>query len=170
MDLRQRLLSRLGLLLGSLLCMTLAVQYDSLRQDIHAEVAASNRLVDALVAASQGDQATLNSAAPQLRHLRVRLPDSPAPASNEDNPLYLLLGGAPETPERTIMIGGQSVLIAANPSSETAEQLADTVRLLITLLLYSGATLLVAWWVADRALRPCSTTGTRPGEQFATSG
>lgn len=154
MDLRQRLLSRLGLLLGSLLCMTLAVQYDSLRQDIHAEVAASNRLVDALVAASQGDQATLNSAAPQLRHLRVRLADSPAPASNADNPLYLLLGGTPETPERTIMIGSQSVLIAANPSSETAEQLADTVRLLITLLLYSGATLLVAWWVADRALRP----------------
>ena len=44
--------------------------------------------------------------------------------------------------------------IAANPDSEIDERLDDTVRLCITLLLYSGATLLVAWWAAHRALSP----------------
>lgn len=154
MDLRLRLISRLGVLLGGLLCVTLAVQCYSLRQDIHAEVAASNRLVDALIAAGQGDQASLSLAAPELRHLRIRPAEAPLPGNANGSRLDELAGGVPESTERAIRIGNQTLLISANPESETTEQLADTVRLLITLLLYSGATLLVAWWVADRALSP----------------
>ena len=41
MDLRRRLLTRLGLLLGGLLAVAMLVQLHSLRSDIEAEVAAS---------------------------------------------------------------------------------------------------------------------------------
>ena len=48
MDLRRRLLTRLGLLLGSLLVVAMLVQLHSLRSDIEAELAASERLVEVL--------------------------------------------------------------------------------------------------------------------------
>jgi two-component system sensor histidine kinase UhpB len=53
-----------------------------------------------------------------------------------------------------LRLGEQTLRIAPNPASEIEERLGDTVRLCITLLLFSGATLLVAWWSADRALTP----------------
>jgi two-component system, NarL family, sensor histidine kinase UhpB len=56
--------------------------------------------------------------------------------------------------EQEIKIGDQSIYIAANPNSEIEERLGDTVRISITLLIFSGATLVVVWWSADRALRP----------------
>ena len=53
-----------------------------------------------------------------------------------------------------LRLGEQTLRIAPNPASEIEERLGDSVRLCITLLLFSGATLLVAWWSADRALTP----------------
>jgi len=53
-----------------------------------------------------------------------------------------------------IRIGEQELRLAPNPASEIEERLGDTVRLCITLLFFSGATLLVAWRAADRALAP----------------
>jgi hypothetical protein len=46
--------------------------------------------------------------------------------------------------------------IAPNPASEIDERPGETVRLCITLLLFFGATLMVAWLVADRARAPVS--------------
>lgn len=159
MDLRRRLIGSLGLLLGSLITITILIQLHSLRSDIDAEVAASTRLVGVLLAAGttpKGDESTLNErlSEAKLRHLSIRTASQPAVAS-DPHPLLAVLGlthldkGAQE-----IRIGDQTLYVAANPSSEIDERLSDTVRIWITLFLYSGATLLVAWWSADRALRP----------------
>jgi two-component system sensor histidine kinase UhpB len=65
------------------------------------------------------------------------------------------LGLVPEIGgEQQLRIGERSLVIAPKPGSEIDERLGDTVRLLITLLLFSGASLLVAWFAADRALAP----------------
>ena len=156
MDLRRRLIGTLSLLLGALVSAAMLVQLSSLREDIEAEIAASARLVEVLAALSgkaDGDPAPL-PATDGLRHLTLRLPGETG-SPPEPSPLAEKLGLSQLAQlERDIRIGGRNVHLAPNPSSEIDERLEDTVRLLITLLLYSGATLLVAWLVADRALRP----------------
>lgn len=155
MDLRRRLLTRLGLLLGGLLAVAMLVQLHSLRSDIEAEVAASARLVEVLLAAGE---AAPDVAAPladsALRHLSIRPAGQAAVAAPP--PSWLAwLGLVPEIGgEQQIRIGERSLVIAPKPGSEIDERLGDTVRLLITLLLFSGASLLVAWFAADRALAP----------------
>ncbi len=155
MDLRRRLLGWLGLLLGGLLTMALIVQLHSLRADIAAEVAASSRLVDVLLAADgAAPDLAQHLAAAELRHLTLRSAESPA-AEESAPSLLVRLGLAPTVGAgHEIRVGEHRLHIAPNPASEIEERLGDTVRLLITLLLYSGATLLAAWWAADRALRP----------------
>jgi two-component system, NarL family, sensor histidine kinase UhpB len=159
MDLRRRLIGSLGLLLGSLMVMATLIQLVSLRTDIEAEVDASARLVSVLLEAGNalpgGGQALperLSGAG--IRHLTIRTPDQPA-AAIETHPLLAWLGlTPPDRGEQEIRIGNQTLYIAANQSSEISERLRDTVRIWITLLLFSGTTLLVTWWSADRALRP----------------
>lgn len=156
MDLRRRLVGYLGAMLGGLLVVAVAIHLHSLRGDLDAEVAASTHLVDILVAASQPGttpeqvQALLRDA--PLRHISIEA-TAQAPAERSWLAALLAPEAAPPTP-RTVHIGGQTLYIAANPDSEIDERLDDTVRLCITLLLYSGATLLVAWWAAHRALSP----------------
>lgn len=154
MDLRRRLLGWLGLLLGGLLAMTLIVQLHSLRADIGAEVAASSRLVEVLLAADgAAPDLPQRLAEADLRHLSIRSVDTPA--GPEAPPLLARLGLVPESGAgHEIRVGAHRLIIAPNPASEIEERLGDTVRLLITLLLYSGATLLAVWWAADRALSP----------------
>ena len=53
-----------------------------------------------------------------------------------------------------VEIGGQYFRISPNPVSEIDERLSDAVHFWITLLLFSGATLLVAWWSTHKALAP----------------
>ncbi|MBU1365846.1 MAG: sensor histidine kinase [Gammaproteobacteria bacterium] len=157
MDLRRRLVLYLGALLGALLVMAILINLHSLRGDIQAEVSASQRLVavllDAQAAAVRPDdlKAKLDNAG--LRHLSISLDAPPTPG--DAGPLASLLGIAPsaEAP-RTLRLGEHLFYIAPNPASEIDERLGDTVRLFITLLLFFGATLLVAWWAADRALSP----------------
>lgn len=158
MDLRRRLTGYLGALLGGLLCMAVLIHLHSLRADLDAEIAASTHLVDVLLAASQPDtdpaqlQAMLDHA--PLRHLNIRLAGAPGeePGHHWLSDLLAPAGGQPDG--RTIHIGGKTLQIAVNPDSEIDERLDDTVRLCITLLLYSGASLLVAWLAAHRALSP----------------
>jgi two-component system sensor histidine kinase UhpB len=159
MDLRRRLLGSLCLLLGSLLAMTTLIQLYSLRSDIRAEVDASTRLVNVLVAAGSagaddaGEVRALLAGA-GLRHLSIRTADEPPP-QRAAHPLPAWLGFAPpDHAERAIRIGGQLLYIAPNPESEIAERLHDTVQIWITLLFFSGTTLAVTWWCADRALSP----------------
>jgi two-component system sensor histidine kinase UhpB len=163
MDLRRRLIGSLGLLLGSLLAMTTLIQLYSLRSDIRAEVDASTRLVNVLVAAGSaagpadaGDAGAVRAllAGAGLRHLSVRTADEPPP-QRAANPLPAWLGfPPPDRSERAIRIGGQLLYIAPNPESEIGERLHDTVQIWITLLFFSGTTLAVTWWCADRALSP----------------
>lgn len=153
MDLRRRLLGWLGLLLGGLLAMALLIQLWSLRDDIDTEIAASSRLVELLLAVDTGApdlDARLADAG--LRHLSISLDHRPPAAGGGDNVGDWL--GLPAGEARQLRIGNRTLTIAANPRSEIEERLGDTVRLMITLLLYSGATLLAAWWATDRALRP----------------
>lgn len=154
MDLRRRLLGWLGLLLGGLLAMALTVQLHSLRADIGAEVAASSRLLEVLLAADgAAPDLPQRLADADLRHLSIRT--AGAPAAPETQPLLVQLGLVPEVGTgHEIRVGEHRLIIAPNPASEIEERLGDTVRLLITLLLYSGATLLAVWWAADRALSP----------------
>lgn len=167
MDLRRRLLGYLGALLGALLLMAVLINLHSLRHDINAEVRASAQLAQVLLNAGQIErhlppaEATARlkailDAAP-LRHLTLTLgsenaPDTPPPATTW---LARLLDiESTNEAGQLIRLGEQNLRIAANPNSEIEERLGDTVRLCITLLLFSGATLLVAWWSADRALAP----------------
>ncbi len=168
MDLRRRLVGSLGVLLAGLLAMIAVVQLQSLRADVEAEVAASTHLVNVLLSAGtiapQGTaelQQLLGKAG--LRHLSIRtlgeVPSDALPQAGNDwlgRPLLRWLGldVAAGQPAQQIRIGAQTLLIAPNPRSELNERLADTVRLWSTLLFFSGTTLLVAWWCADRALRP----------------
>ncbi len=156
MDLRRRLMGRLGLLLGGLLAVAMLVQLSSLRQDIEAEVAASERLVATLLAATTASPTALAEAlaGAELRHLSIRPADQPPPATTSRGWTRWLGLQPARSAEQQIRIGEHQLIIAPRPDSEIDERLGDTVRLLITLLLYSGATLLVAWLVADRALRP----------------
>lgn len=147
--------------------MALLVNLYSLRSDINAEVVASERLAKILLDASSLDhhqppedavarlRALIDSA--PLRHLRISVeePDGPAPGDATFIRLAQMLGiTPPQSPVKQVKLGQQTLYIAPNPGSEIEERLGDTVRLCITLLLFSGATLLVAWWSAHRALAP----------------
>jgi two-component system sensor histidine kinase UhpB len=118
-------------------------------------VAASARLVEVLLAAGE---AAPDAAAPladgALRHLSIR-PAGQAAVTTPPPSWLSWLGLVPEVGgEQQLRIGERSLVIAPKPGSEIDERLGDTVRLLITLLLFSGASLLVAWFAADRALAP----------------
>ncbi len=167
MDLRRRLVGYLGALLAGLFLMALLVNLYSLHSDINAEVAASERLAKILLDVSNLDhqqapeeavsrlRALIDAA--QLRHLRLSVeePDGPAPADTTLVQHTDMLGITTlPSPVKQVKLGQQTLYIAPNPGSEIEERLGDTVRLCITLLLFSGATLLVAWWSADRALAP----------------
>ena len=131
MDLRRRLLTRLGLLLAGLLAVAMLVQLHSLRSDIESEVAASARLVEVLLAAGT---AAPDAAAPladgALRHLSIR-PAGQAAVTTPPPSWLSWLGLVPEVGgERQLRIGERSLVIAPKPGSEIDERLGDTVRLL----------------------------------------
>ena len=110
MDLRRRLLTRLGLLLGGLLAVAMLVQLHSLRSDIESEVAASARLVEVLLAAGT---AAPDAAAPladgALRHLSIR-PAGQAAVTTPPPSWLSWLGLVPEVGgERQLRIGERSL-------------------------------------------------------------
>lgn len=175
MDLRRQLVGWLGAILLGLLSMTVAINLASLRADVAAEIAASERLALALLdagrssATGSADAAARLAAALQggaLRHIAITV-DGAAPvlASSPGARLARWLGLAPGQgqaqgqgqepgPGQAVNVGGRVLHIAPNPASEIDERLGDIVQLWSTLLFFSGATLVVAWWAADRALRP----------------
>ncbi|GAA4013000.1 sensor histidine kinase [Actimicrobium antarcticum] len=167
MDLRRRLVGYLGALLLVLLLVTVVINLYSLHKDVRAEVIASEQLVRVLLGASQFDPAlsqveattrlaAILNAAP-LRHLSIRAGSElmPAEPASLTTRMASLLGIIPTAEAgQLVQLGRQSLRIAPNPSSEIEERLSDTVRLSLTLLFFSGATLLVAWWSAHRALAP----------------
>lgn len=159
MDLRKRLLLWLGSLLAGLLLMVAASSLYSLVSDIRSEVSASERLVAFLLAASQEPPASSEQLQAQLREAglrHVKIATHPEAVQPDDqSALARLLGASPlVSPPHPLRLGAHQFWIAPNPQSEIEERLASTVRLCITLLFYSGATLLAAWWAADRALSP----------------
>lgn len=170
MDLRRRLVVSLGGLLAGLLAVAILINLYSLRDDIAAEVAASEELAQVLLAAGQVEEHLSLEAAQgrleailagtHLRHLSLAIEGTSAPTAPSGKLSWLakVLGlatdGQRDTQGQVIDFGGQRLRIAPNPTSEIEERLGDTVRLCITLLFYSGATLLVAWWSAHRALAP----------------
>jgi two-component system sensor histidine kinase UhpB len=167
MDLRRRLVTCLGALLLGLLMMVVLITLQSLRDDVNAEVRASEQLALALLdigrigadlppaeAASRLRQILARSA---VRHLSLSVGTALAPPADQglDGRLAALLGlDAAHQGGQLVRVGDQSLRIAPNPASEIEERLGDTVRIWSTLLFFSGATLLVAWWSADRALAP----------------
>lgn len=157
MDLRRRLIGLLALLLGALFVATAAVQLVSLRGEIEAEVGASTRLVNALIAAADSTpDSTLERqlAGAGLRHLRIRTAHQAASAPAA-HPLLSWLGLTPPAPrEQAIRIGAATLLISPNPHSEIEERVQGSVRIWSTLLFFFGTTLAVTWCCADRALAP----------------
>ncbi|MDX9706264.1 MAG: histidine kinase [Azospira sp.] len=164
MDLRKQLLHTLGALLTVLMVVATAIHLHSLRQDVATEIDASARLARALFVAARINPALpVEEAAAQLRaitndgalrHLTISLGgvDTPQPHIGP----FARLFGADTTgyASESLRIGNLELRITPNPASEIDERFGDIVRLLITLLLFSGATLLVAWWSAHRALSP----------------
>ncbi|MDQ2822397.1 MAG: sensor histidine kinase [Pseudomonadota bacterium] len=168
MDLRRQLVAWLGTLLLGLILMTVAINLVSLRADVGTEIRASERLALALLAAGQmgSTGSAHNTTAPladilargALRHITITVDGAPGPVpgvapDSIGTHVARWLGLAPGV-GHAVRIGGQVLRIAPNPASEIDERLADIVQLWSTLLFFSGATLLVAWWAADRALRP----------------
>jgi two-component system sensor histidine kinase UhpB len=151
MDLRRQLVAWLGAILLGLMLMTVTINLVSLRGDVAAEIKSSERLALALLGAGRID-AILQGA--PLRHIAISIDGAAPTVSNSPGArLAGWLGLAPGA-GHAVTIGGQVVRIAPNPASEIDERLADIVQLWSTLLFFSGATLVVAWWAADRALRP----------------
>lgn len=166
MDLRRRLVGFLGMLLLGLLLTAVLINLYSLRSDISTEVIASEQLVKVLLETGRIEPdlppaeaatrltAILNSG--PLRHLSISTDELPLPENSisATNRLAEIFGIEPANAGQRVRLGNQTLHIAPNPASEIEERLGDTVRLCITLLLFSGATLLVAWWSAERALVP----------------
>lgn len=166
MDLRRQLVRFLGALLLLLMLAAVLINLYSLRSDVSTEIAASEQLVKVLLEMGQIEHelspaeaasrlaAILNNG--QLRHLSVSTDDSAAPANGPSatSRLIGMLGIDSATTARRVRLGHQTLYIAPNPASEIEERLGDTVRLCNTLLLFSGATLLIAWWSVERALVP----------------
>lgn len=167
MDLRRRLVGYLGMLLLGLMVMAVLVSLRSLRSDVSTEVIASEQLVRVLLdtgriesglppAQAAARLQTILDSGP-LRHLSVSSGTAAAVENSTAQTHWLasLLGVAPASGTgQLIRVGDQLLRIAPNPASEIEERMGDTVRLCITLLFFSGATLLIVWWSADRALRP----------------
>lgn len=168
MDLRRRLVVYLGALIFGLLLVTAAVTFYSVRDDAAAEVRASERLARAMLAAGELGYGQSPAEAKTrleavlaegpLRHLHVRLAGEPAPAvpasTGAAGWLAALLGVAPAGAGYHVRFRDAELVITPNPASEIDEILQDALRLFITLLLFSGATLLVAWSAAHHALSP----------------
>lgn len=165
MDLRRRLVGYLTALLLALLLVTLLINLSSLRADVRTELAASGQLARVLLESGRNDAAlTASEAAARLeaalrggplRHIRIEVDGAPAPRPDGGLSVKVAaLLGFEADPGQVIRIGERSLRIASDPTSEIEERLGDTVRLLLTLLLFSGTTLLVVWWSADRALAP----------------
>ncbi|MFA9219323.1 MAG: histidine kinase [Sphingomonadaceae bacterium] len=163
MDLRRRLVGYLSLMLLALLLVTLTINLSSLRSDVTTELAASRQLARVLLEIGRNEADLTPAAAAArletalhggpLRHIRIATGTVPPPTSGSSASLAALLGFAPD-PGQLLRIGGHQLRIASDPTSEIEERVHDTVQLLITLLFFSGATLLVVWWAADRALAP----------------
>lgn len=167
MDLRRRLVCYLGMMLLGLLLMAVLINLYSLRNDVAAEVSASDQLVRVLLDTGQINrdlppaeaqarlQKILNSG--PLRHITVSVGAMP-PSENRASTITKLAGMLGVEPAagtgQLIRLGDQTLHIAPNPASEVEEKLGDSVRLCITLMFFSGATLLVARLAADRALAP----------------
>jgi two-component system sensor histidine kinase UhpB len=164
MDLRRQLVAWLGALLLGLILMTVTINLASLRSDVAAEIAASERLALALLEAGRiGAVASDQEAAARLagilergalRHIAISTDGAALSLPNgAGTHLARWLNLAPGA-GHAVQVGGQTLRIIPNPASEIDERLADIVQLWSTLLFFSGATLLVAWFAADRALRP----------------
>lgn len=165
MDLRRRLVGYLGALLLGLLLVTVLITLSSLRADVTTELAASEQLAKVLLetgrigsglpAAEAASRLEAVLSQGRLRHIRVGLGAAPIPENRTSiSARVAAMLGFGADPGQLIRIGGQNLRIASDPTSEIEERLGDTVRLWITLLFFSGTTLLVAWWAADRALAP----------------
>jgi two-component system sensor histidine kinase UhpB len=168
-DLRRRLVAYLGALLLGLILVVGAVTVWSIRDDAAQEVAASERLAVAMLAAGQlghGRQsaealARLEATLAQgpLRHITISYAKAGTAAARPPSGLAGWLAAAlgveaPAAASYRIRFGDDELVISPNPASEIEEILRDAVRFCITLLLFSGATLLVAWSAAHRALSP----------------
>jgi two-component system sensor histidine kinase UhpB len=162
MDLRRQLLTRLGACLLVLMLVTVAINLSSLRSDAAQEVRASERLALALLEAGRAGEgegagaarlaAILDGGA--LRHIRISVEGAAGvPPAGLGARLADVLG-LTAGQGQVVRLGGQMLRIAPNPASEIDERLGDVVRLWSTLLFFSGATLVLAWWAADRALAP----------------
>lgn len=168
MDLRRRLVGYLGVMLLGLLLLTVLISLYSMRNDVSAEIAASEQLVRVLLETNRIERelppaeaavrlkAILNSGS--LRHLTMSIDAATGNLQNSSVITSWLAGMLGVKPAhdagQLIRIGNQTLRIAPNPASEIEEKLEDIVRLCITLLLFSGATLLIAHLSADRALMP----------------
>ena len=167
MDLRRRLVTYLGASLLALLLMTVLINLVSLRDDVAAEVRASEQLALALLDTGRIGRALPAAEAAKrlatildrgaLRHITISIGAAPPPQNkvSMSSRLAALLGlDTSRGAGQLVRLGEQTLRIAPNPASEIEERLSDTVRLWSTLLFFSGATLLIAWWAADRALAP----------------
>jgi two-component system, NarL family, sensor histidine kinase UhpB len=166
MDLRRRLVARLGILLCALLCATLVAFAISLHTDADAEMRSSQQLAAVVAAAvdlgrhpddrAARDLLEARIAADGLRHVRIVL-DGAAPAPVDESSFAALLGrwsGLAAGPAHTIALERGSLRVEADPQAEIAEKIGDLQRLGVALLFFSGATLLIAWTAAHRALAP----------------
>ncbi len=166
MDLRRRLVTFLGILLAGLVMVAMGIHVHSLHGDIAEEIRASEQLAHTLLAVGRIDpavppeeaarqlRAILGSA--PLRHLHITLDGQPpAPSTGTAARLAGWFGIATQpTSGELVRVGIHALRIAPNPVSEIEERLGDGIRLFLTLLLFSGATLVVAWYSAHFALSP----------------
>lgn len=166
MDLRRRLVAYLSGFALALLVVTSLVVWQSLRDDVAEEMAASVRLTELLLTVSRVHAGGTEELAGLLsrgglRHVAVSLerPETQqsvpfAPPTVLDRVAAWLPIGARDAPTHRIAVGDHVLVIRADPDSEIREILRDAARMITTLLAFSLATVAVAWHAAHRALSP----------------
>jgi len=162
MDLRLRLVLRLGMAFGLLMVVFVLLWAHALREDAIEEQAAATRLVDLLLTtrdtSPEGPDAQALLQKP-LRHVRAQLlpAGSQAPVRpSATDAGWLAALGMPDMAGavRQLDWGDRVLRIEPDPHSELREKLLISGQMLVMLMLFGGLCLGMVWYAVHRALQP----------------
>ncbi len=159
MDLRRRLVIRLGLFFAALTLAFGAIWLLDLREDAMNEQMAAARLIDLLLAHDGNNaEARIQEILTQggLRHAEAILVPANETLPPKELPGWLSALGLNSAPiaDHRIPVGTQLLVIRADSESEFREKLRASFQVLSMLIAFCMACLVMTWRAVDRALSP----------------